>query len=279
LAFQNIDPIWFLQPLSFLALSVGTVLFWSLKRKRLPGVLLLYSLIAYAGAIAIKTVFQQVTYGLLIASPYGQNSYVLGLYFGLQTSILEVGGAYLVARFAVRRNKKLRMVDGEGYGISLAFWENGILLGALSLVSLVADYAILSIGSGSSMAQTVYSALIAKAPSYFESSSQVLPTIALSFLERVSSLFFHISWGYLCFLAAFLNNKRLFYIALPMGMVDFTVPFAGILGVPLFETTLFLLAVLTVFVAWAVTKNIRYQLNRDVNLQGTPGASGQVKQS
>jgi hypothetical protein len=167
LAFQNIDPVWFHQPLSFLALSVGTVLFWSLKRKRLPGVLLLYSLIAYAGAIAVKTIFQQVTYGSLIASPFGQNNFVLGLYFGLQTSILEVGGAYLVARFAVWRNKKLRVVDGEGYGISLAFWENGILLGALSLVSLVADYAILSTGSGSSIAQTVYNAQIAKAPNYY----------------------------------------------------------------------------------------------------------------
>ena len=271
--FQNIDPIWFLQPLSFLALSVGTVLFWSLKRKRLPAVLLLYSLIAYAGAIAVKVIFQQITYGPLTASSYGQNDYVLGFYFGLQTSILEVGGAYLVARFAVRRNKKFRATDAEGYGISLGFWENGMLLGALSLVSLIADYAILSAASGSSIAQTVYSALLAKAPAYFETPAQAVPTIALSILERVSSLLFHFSWGYLCFLAAFFNNKRLFYIALPMGMIDFTVPFGGALGGPLFETMLFILTLITVFVAWFMTKNIRSQLNP------TLGAEDLAKQS
>jgi hypothetical protein len=51
----------------------------------------------------------------------------LGLYYGLQTVFLEVGLAYVLAVYGVRR-RGLKSSDGVGYGLSLAFWENGVLI-------------------------------------------------------------------------------------------------------------------------------------------------------
>ncbi len=62
---------------------------------------------------------------------FGQeNEVALGLYFGVQTVFLEVGLAYVFARLAISR-VKMQAADAEGYGLGLAFWENGIYVGAL----------------------------------------------------------------------------------------------------------------------------------------------------
>jgi hypothetical protein len=81
--------------------------------------------------------------------------------------------------------------------------------------------------------------------------------VASGTLERISSILFHSAWGYLCFMAAYLHKKRLFLIALPMGFVDFLVPFAQSWGIPIFEAVLFALSVLSVLVAWYATKQFR----------------------
>jgi hypothetical protein len=127
---QDIDPLLLLQPALFIALGAGLVVYWRLKRK-LTGMVLLFSLMAYAGAIALKEVVQAYTANGVFAA-FGYVSWQTGLYYGLQTSFLEVGLAYLVARYAVAR-RQMDVSDTEGYGVSLAFWENAILLGALSL--------------------------------------------------------------------------------------------------------------------------------------------------
>ncbi len=124
---QNIDPVLLLEPAAYIAISVGLILYWRAKRS-FAGIVLLFSLIAYAGAIALKEVFQAYTYGG-VTSEFGSVSWETGVYFGAQTSVFEVGLAYLVARYAVSR-KMMAGADAEAYGISLAFWENGILLGA-----------------------------------------------------------------------------------------------------------------------------------------------------
>jgi hypothetical protein len=74
--------------------------------------------------------------------------------------------------------------------------------------------------------------------------------VALGTLERTSSIMLHSAWGYLCALAAVSRKRVLFIIALPMGLVDFLVPFADSIGVALFELMVFVLAVLSVCVAW-----------------------------
>lgn len=74
---------------------------------------------------------------------FGSPSVVVGLYYGLQTVVFEVGLAFVVARYAVSRGK-LGKNDAEAFGLGFGFWENAILLGAFSLVNLLAYYFILS---------------------------------------------------------------------------------------------------------------------------------------
>jgi hypothetical protein len=57
-------------------------------------------------------------------------------------------------------------------------------------------------------------------------------------------------------MAVVYKKKKLFLIALPMGFVDFLVPFAGD-SMVLFEVGLFLLASASLFVAWYTTKELR----------------------
>ena len=135
----------------------------------------------------------------------------------------------------------------------MAFWENAGLLGILSLINLIAYWSILS--SNTPLAQTVYSQLNANSPGLFAPASEALRSVALGSIERVSSIMVHFAWGYLCFMAVILRKKRLFLIALPMGFVDFLVPFASSMGIVIFETVVFSLAVLSVFVAWYAVKH------------------------
>ena len=57
-------------------------------------------------------------------------------------------------------------------------------------------------------------------------------------------------------MAVVYRKKRLFLIALPMGFVDFLVPFTTSGNLILFEGVVFALASLSVFVAWYVTKQV-----------------------
>jgi hypothetical protein len=271
---QNIDPIWFLQPLSFTGLGFGLVIFWYFKRRFSRGALL-YSLIAYGGAIAVKEALQLATYRQFY-STYGHNSDVaLGLYFGLQTVFFEVGGAYIVARFALSRNK-MNVDDAEGYGLGLGFWENGVLLGVLALFNIVADYAILSMGTSSHVANLVYNALNASSPSYFSPPATVLPMIGYSFMERVTSVLFHLSWGYLCLFSVYFHKRKYFLIALPMGLLDFIVPFEQRLSLPAFEVLVLVLGICAITLTWFVTRKQRREIllvqqNKNEEKQKTQG--------
>jgi hypothetical protein len=56
-------------------------------------------------------------------------------------------------------------------------------------------------------------------------------------------------------MAALYRKKRLFLIALPMGLIDFLVPFAQS-SVVLFEAVVFTLSLLSVVVAWYATRRV-----------------------
>jgi hypothetical protein len=94
------------------------------------------------------------------------------------------------------------------------------------------------------------------APGLFAPASEALRSVALGTVERVSSIIIHFAWGYLCVMAAVYHKKRLFLIALPMGFVDFLVPFAQN-SIVLFEAVFFGLSFLSVAVAWYATKQVR----------------------
>jgi len=264
---QNIDPVLFIQPLIVIAISLGLVIYWRIKR-RFTIWILLYSLAAYAIAILAKTIFQAFTYSQLI-NAFGLVSPITGLYFGLQTVFLEVGLAYFFAVYAVGQ-KKFTGGDASGYGIGLAFWENGIYLGVLSLVSLAAIYAVLA--SGLPAAQQLYNTLLTSAPQYFDSPAQLLPSICWGILERISSILGHFSWGYLCVFAAVFRRRLYFLVALPMGMIDFFVVYAGVLGIAAFELLIFALSVASFVLALLITRKDRNS-QKGIAGSATPPAS------
>lgn len=137
---MEIDPIYFVSPLSVIAFSSGLVIYWHLKRK-LTVWTFLYSLTAYAGAIALKYAVQIPTIEAF-ESAAGSNPFALGFYYGSQTALFEVGGAFLLALIAVSRGK-FTADDAEGYGFGLAFWENAILFAIPLLIAYIAYYALL----------------------------------------------------------------------------------------------------------------------------------------
>ena len=219
---QNMDPVYFITPVIVIGFSVGLVLYWRLRR-RFSAWVLLSSLVAYAGAIALKVVAQALTLGPFEAV-VGGSSAALGLYFGLQTVVFEVGGAFLVARYAFSKGK-LQASDAAGYFIGLAFWENGVLVEGPLLLDYVIYTIVLAGGGGA--AQQLYALLSNSSPALFYPASAALPLVGFAVLERVSSLLIHFSWGLLCVLAVAFRRRLLLGLALPMGLVDFLPPFAG----------------------------------------------------
>ncbi len=250
---QNIDPLFLLSPGLTIAFSVFLVLYWALKHK-FKGSVLVYSLGAYATAIALKYVVQIPTIGPFIAA-FGAASAATALYYGLQTVFFEVGLAYLFARMAVKR-EKFTGEDAEAYGIGLSFWENGVLLGVISLLNLALEYLILA-GGSSTLAQQVYQALYAATPGLFAPPSQAVVSVFFSVMERTSSAMGHIAWGYLTVMAAFYHKRGLLLIALPMGLLDALVPFAGSFSLAAFEGLVFALSSFFLVVSYAATRGLR----------------------
>jgi len=248
---QNIDPIFILQPLIVIVVCSMLLLYWFHKR-HFHLMLLVYSLVPYALAIALKYAVQIPTINM-VTGYFGAHSVGLGLYYGLQTVFFEVGLAFLFAWYGVKHGH-LGKKDAEGYGSALAFWENAALLGILPLINLVTYYGILS--TNTSIATTLYNQLQANAPNLFAPASQALGSVVIGTLERISSIMIHFAWGYLVIMAAVYNKKRLFLIALPMGLVDFLVPFASADNLILFEGVVFALAVVSVAVAYFATRLI-----------------------
>jgi uncharacterized membrane protein YhfC len=246
---QNIDSIFIIEPAVVIGFSVATVLYWR-SRHGFPRFVLGLSLLAYGGAIAAKAAFQYVTAPSFLAISQ-RSIWLLGLYLGLQTVIFEVGGAFLVARFAIAR-RMMKKGDGVAYGLGLAFWENGILLGAIPLLSLL--FYFFTISQGGAAAESLSTLLTTSQPQLFSSPSEALPMIGWGILERVSSLMVHLSWGYLCVKSAASHRNRYFFLALPMGMIDLLVPFVQVMTVPIFEIVVFMLAALCILATVYTTR-------------------------
>jgi len=246
---QNVDPVFLLEPIIAIGVSVGTLLCWHWK-EGVTKYVLGFSLLAYGGAIAAKLVFQYLTAPSFLSTSQG-SLWSLGLYVGLQTSIFEVGGAFLVAHFAVSRHR-MKKKDGVGYGLGLAFWENGILLSATSLLSLL-SYST-TIAQGGTTAESIYTLLSKSQPQLFYPPLEALQIIGWGVLERISSLMAHLSWGYLCLKSAVSHSSKYLLIAFAMGFMDFLVPFAQTMPVPLFEILVFMLASLCVLAAVYATR-------------------------
>jgi hypothetical protein len=246
---ENIDPIYIIQPIILIAFSVGTLLYWR-RRGSFTRAVLVFSLIAYAGALAAKIAFQYLTAPGFLSIAQG-SLWMLGLYFGLQTMIFEVGGAFLVARFALSR-QKIQKNDGVAYGLGLAFWENAVVLGATSLLTVLFYYFTLS--QGGSSADTLYNQLSTVQPQLFYPAALALLAMGWGLLERISSLIVHLCWGFLCVKSAASQKKMYLMLALPMGLIDFLVPFAQLMTVAIFEIVVFMLSAFCLLATVLATK-------------------------
>ena len=246
---QNIDPLFIIEPVIVIGLSVGTVLYWY-RKHGFSRAVLGFSLLAYGGAIGLKVLFQYLTAPAFLTA--SQSSvWWLGLYLGLQTVVFEVAGAFLVARFAFSTGK-IKQNDAVAYGLGLAFWENGVFLGIVVLLSTISYFIVLS--QGGQAAESMYTLLSTTQPQLFYPPPSALPLIGWGLLERVSSLMAHLSWGYLCVKSASQHRRENLWLALPMGLIDFLVPFVQILTLPLFEILVFMLAALCVLATVYATR-------------------------
>ena len=241
---NDFDPVVFLSPVLAIIASILLLLIIR-KKSNLRAVVIVFALISYAAAIALKEIVQYFSL-IFIYNHFGKMSILTGLYFGIQTSIFEVIGAYLIA-LLVARKALISERDADAYGGSLAFWENAVLLGALPLFSLLVDYFL--IASGSALGSLVYGELKASDPGLFYSPLSVLPDVLLGALERLSSILAHYSWGFLTLSAVVLKKKKLLYIAIPMGLIDALVPFEPLMGIDLFEGVVFAFSVFFLFIA------------------------------
>ncbi|MDE1871702.1 MAG: YhfC family intramembrane metalloprotease [Candidatus Micrarchaeota archaeon] len=238
----NIDLAYLMQPLVITIASLLLVIYCYYKRTLTKWVFL-YSFIAYFLAIAVKAVFQHFTIPLLASTG---NLYYEGLYFGLQTVILEIGLAYVFAKYAISK-KQMSMKNASGYGIGLAFWENGVLLGIISMLNILVIYS--TIASGGPASAALYNGLLQTQPGLFLPASRAFVIIALGTLERASSFILHFAWGYIVLLAAFYRKRMYLAVALPMGLVDFIVVFVNVIGTVKFELILFGIAMASLAIA------------------------------
>jgi hypothetical protein len=216
-----------LQPAAMVAATVVLLLVYY-RRRLLTVEVLAFSGVAYFAAIAAKALLQA-----RLGVP--TNPLVAGLYYGLQTVVLEIGLAYAFARYAVK-NKYLQLEQAPAFGASLAFWENGLLLGLLAIPGLL--IAIVSGGAGAS-----------------DSPSEILQLVGLGTMERVGSVLAHFSWGVLVAVAAATGRWRYLAVALPMGLIDMLVPFAPLLPLWAFESIVLALSALCLGVAYLVTRS------------------------
>lgn len=250
---QNIDPVYFLYPIIVITFSFGTVIYWHFNRS-FSRWALTYSLVAYAAAIALKYLVQIPTFHTF-DTVVGGNLFALGIYYGLQTVLFEILGAYIVARYAFSRSH-FKASDAEGYGLGLAMWENGVLIGVVALINFISYYAILSSGT-SNTSLLVYDSLTKNSPALFNPPATALPLVGLDILERVSSFLAHFSWGYLCVLSVVLKRRLFLAAAVPMGLIDFFVVFSPEIGIARFELLIFGLSLVCLAVALGITKSTR----------------------
>ena len=229
---NQLDLLYLVQPVAIIV-ATSLLLVWYHQKKLLTMEVIGVSAVAYFIAIAGKSAIQSA---FAAAGLTPTNPFVLGTYYGLQTAFLEVGLAYLLARAALR-NSSLRVGQAPAYGAALAFWENGVLLGLLALPGLAY--------------------LIATGSSDLASGSpgQILQLVGWGTLERTSSIIAHFSWGILAVVAAATRKMKYLAVALPMGFIDFLVPFAPSMSLGAFELIVFALSLLCLGVTYLMTKD------------------------
>ena len=145
---------------------------------------------AYFSAVIIKAVIQ-VSFLQFFLTPQIQTY----LTYGALTAVTEPGLAYLFSRF-VRQYP-------QTYGVSLAFWENGILVGLLGLVTAIVLPSNFNLVSMSPLL------------------SEPLAVVVLGkTMDRLSSLFIHYAWGVSAYMSFWKKNVKFILTTAPLGLID-----------------------------------------------------------
>lgn len=165
--------------------------------------------LAYFLAILVKTMIQAPTIHSVLDTP----TYIQGLYFGLQTVILEGGFALIFSRL-------FKLTDGIGYGLSLAFMENFLFEGFLVVLSYLLililhafSYRIppQAVGPIDNAYKMVYGIPLNQLVDLY---------IPLKLIDRGISLMVHLIFGWASVLY-FLRGDKRYLLFLGVGFVDF----------------------------------------------------------
>lgn len=185
-----VNPTFYLVPLLSLVIGIVPVLYF-----RKDGILFVLAALAYFVAIAGKIIVQGIFPAFFL-----RDSLPTYAAYGLLTAVLEIGLAYAFLHFYTGEFKPWK---GWAYGSYLAFFENAIYIGGLTLLTLLAYQFLVSGGQG----QNPYA------------SNYLLTSIPVG-IERIISFLAHAVWGYIAFFAA--AKKKPFYLllAFPLASID-----------------------------------------------------------
>ena len=185
-----VNPTFYLLPILSLAIGIIPVLYF-----RKDGLLFVIAALAYFLAIAGKVVVE----GIFPAFFHG-NSLPTYAAYGLLTAVFEIGFAYA---FVLFYKGDFRPWKGWAYGSYLAFFENFVYIGILSLVTLLTYQFLVSSTAG----QNPYGA------------NYLVTSIPVGF-ERIVSFVGHAVWGYIAFFAATRKKPAYVLLALPLASID-----------------------------------------------------------
>jgi len=229
---MSINPLIILSPTISLIIAIVPIIIF-----RPNGRIVIASAIAYFVAIILKYVIQNLFSNIIASSPV----YLQALFYGSLTAIFEVGLAFLVA-LTFKDYTKRKAIS---YGSMLAFWENGVVLGIIGLISVASLLALQNYNA------TLTQQIIQSQPILAYSTPQLLPYIGLGALERVSSFLAHSSWGSLAYYYSFTRSNKLLLIAL-LGYVDALVPIINYGVIPLYlgEVIIFALSLIAFIISY-----------------------------
>lgn len=160
-------------------------------------------LIAYFTAIGLKYLVQYVIlpYQHVLDLP----AYIVGTYFGAQTAVFEVGLAFLF----IYIYKKVEIKDAMSYGVTLAFAENGIMVGIVSLISGIINMALLP-----------YYPPLMRSLVLSEASIPYIYDLYHT-MDRISSFLLHTAWGSSAVLY-YITKEKLYLLVFIAGfLADF----------------------------------------------------------
>ncbi|MBB5254411.1 hypothetical protein [Sulfurisphaera ohwakuensis] len=163
--------------LALISFIIGVIPLFLVKRNFL---ILMIAAAAYFSAIFSKTIIQ-----LFFLNFFQTPQLLTYLVYGLLTAITEPGFAYLFVRYT---NK-----HPQTYGVSLAFWENGVLVGLIPMLESV----------------------------FLPNENlPMLMLIAVKIMDRSSSLLVHYSWGVCAYLSYWKKDIKYLLSVAPLGFVD-----------------------------------------------------------